>query len=142
LFAHDVEIVLAKLLAVPGERGALLVGQHWRFNRSHPAFPVGEGLSVVAPIGFVQTDFFPARHNRFDDEFASFGPVNRRRGEYPAIRPSRSDGIHELPPYLTGFYPKGEATDDAKSILQSLAKGNPKDPVVREAKAALSRIGM
>jgi WD40 repeat protein len=32
------------------------------------------------------------------------------------------------------------ATDDAKSILQSLAKGNPKDPVVREAKAALGRI--
>jgi WD40 repeat protein len=33
------------------------------------------------------------------------------------------------------------ATDDAKSILQSLAKGNPKDPVAREAKAVLSRIG-
>jgi len=32
------------------------------------------------------------------------------------------------------------ATDDAKSILQSLAKGNPKDPVVREAKAALTRM--
>jgi WD40 repeat protein len=32
------------------------------------------------------------------------------------------------------------ATDDAKAILQSLAKGNPKDPVMREAKAVLSRL--
>jgi RNA polymerase sigma factor (sigma-70 family) len=32
------------------------------------------------------------------------------------------------------------ATDDAKAILQSLAKGNPKDPVVREAKAVLGRM--
>jgi hypothetical protein len=32
------------------------------------------------------------------------------------------------------------ATDDAKSILQSLAKGNAKDPVVREAKAVLGRM--